>query len=161
MNSSKCIRKLVRGAVALTVLHAGAAFAAESVRGQVLAGGAPVAKSTVTLWAASDSAPKQLGQAKTDDNGRFEVRAKGARSDAIIYLVANGGVPKASKANNDNPALALLAIVGSNPPASVTINEFTTVASVWTGAQFLDGSVLKGHALGLKIAAGRSATTAA
>ncbi len=30
----------------------------------------------------------------------------------------------------------------------------TTVASVWTGAQFLDGTAMKGHALGLKIAAG-------
>ena len=30
----------------------------------------------------------------------------------------------------------------------------TTVASVWTSAQFLDGTALKGHALGLRIAAG-------
>ena len=30
----------------------------------------------------------------------------------------------------------------------------TTVASVWTNAQFLDGTALKGHALGLRIAAG-------
>ena len=30
----------------------------------------------------------------------------------------------------------------------------TTVASVWTNAQFLDGTAIKGHALGLKIAAG-------
>ena len=37
---------------------------------------------------------------------------------------------------------------------TVVINEFTTVASVWTNAQFLDGTTLKGHALELKIAAG-------
>ncbi|MGO9789750.1 MAG: hypothetical protein ACLP8S_09725 [Solirubrobacteraceae bacterium] len=30
----------------------------------------------------------------------------------------------------------------------------TTIASVWTHAQFLDGAVIKGHALGLRIAAG-------
>ena len=30
----------------------------------------------------------------------------------------------------------------------------TTVASVWTNAQFLDGTALKGNALGLQIAAG-------
>ena len=30
----------------------------------------------------------------------------------------------------------------------------TTVASVWTHAQFLDGAAIKGHALGLRIAAG-------
>jgi streptogramin lyase len=36
----------------------------------------------------------------------------------------------------------------------VTINEMTTVASVWTHAQFIDGAVIQGHALGLRIAAG-------
>ena len=35
-----------------------------------------------------------------------------------------------------------------------TINEMTTVASVWTHAQFIDGAAIKGHALGLRIAAG-------
>ena len=63
-------------------------------------------------------------------------------------------MPEAGKASGDNPAIALLAIVGGNPPASVVINEMTTVASVWTSAQFLDGTALKGHALGLKIGAG-------
>ena len=36
----------------------------------------------------------------------------------------------------------------------MTINEFTTVASVWTHNQFIDGTAIKGHALGLRIAAG-------
>jgi streptogramin lyase len=36
----------------------------------------------------------------------------------------------------------------------VTINELTTVASVWTGAQFLNGTTFSGNALGLHIAAG-------
>ncbi len=66
--------------------------------------------------------------------------------------MANGGEPKSGGGNN--PAIALLAVVGSKPPGSVVINEMTTVASVWTNAQFLDGWALKGHALGLRIAAG-------
>ena len=149
------VRTLMLGTLFLAiVLSAGAAFAADSIKGQVLGGNAPIAKSKVTLWEASADAPKQLDQANTNDDGRFEVRAKGAHSDAILYLVANGGLPKASKASGDNPAIALLAVVGSNPPANVVINEMTTVASVWTSAQFLDGAALKGHALGLKIAAG-------
>jgi len=149
------VRTLMLGTLFLAiVLSAGAAFAADSIKGQVLGGNAPIAKSKVTLWEASADAPKQLDQANTNDDGRFEVRAKGAHSDAILYLVANGGLPKASKAGGDNPAIALLAVVGSNPPANVVINEMTTVASVWTSAQFLDGAALKGHALGLKIAAG-------
>src|SRR5271165_5503604 len=86
-----------------SVLSAGAAIAADSIKGQVILGGAPIAKSTVTLWEASASAPKQLGQTKTNNDGRFEVRAKGASKDAILYLVATGGVVKASKAGGDNP----------------------------------------------------------
>ena len=47
-----------------------------------------------------------------------------------------------------------MAVMGNKPPANVVINEMTTVASVWTNAQFLDGTAIKGPALGLRIAAG-------
>src|SRR5262245_17889174 len=47
-----------------------------------------------------------------------------------------------------------MALLGAKPPAQVVVNEFTTIASVWTAAQFLDGTAMSGHALGLKIAAG-------
>jgi hypothetical protein len=137
-----------------SLLSAGTALAADSIKGQVLGGGAPIAKSTVTLWEASAGAPKELAQTKTNDDGRFEVRAKGAHSDAILYLVANGGVPKASKAGGENSAITLLAVVGSNPPASVTINELTTVASAFTNARFINGNAISGNPLALKIAAG-------
>jgi hypothetical protein len=50
--------------------------------------------------------------------------------------------------------LQLLAVLGNTPPAKVVINEMTTVASVWTTNQFINGTGIKGHALGLKIAAG-------
>jgi len=43
--------------------------------GQVLGGGAPIANSTVTLWAAGDRAPKQLGQARSGADGRFTIPA--------------------------------------------------------------------------------------
>ena len=52
------------------------ALADENFKGHVLGGGAPIAKSTVTLWEASAGAPKQLAQTKTDDDGRFECAAK-------------------------------------------------------------------------------------
>ena len=45
-------------------------------------------------------------------------------------------------------------MLGNSPPDKVVINEMTTVASVWTNAQFLDGTAIKGNALGLRIAAG-------
>jgi Transthyretin-like family len=79
---------------AVTLFITGSAFAADSIKGQVLAAGAPIAKSTVTLWEASADVPKQIAQTKTNDDGRFEVRTKGAHGDAVLYLVANGGVPK-------------------------------------------------------------------
>jgi hypothetical protein len=138
----------------LSVLLAGRAFADETIKGQVLGGGAPIAKSTVTLWEASAGAPKQLAQTKTDGDGRFEVRSKGAHNDTSLYIVATGGESKASKASGENTAIALLTVLGSQPPSKVTINELTTIASVWTHNQFIDGSAIKGHALGLRIAAG-------
>ena len=155
MRSQTTAVKLTLAALAISGMFlATRAFAADSIKGQVLGGGAPIAKSTVTLWEASADAPKQLAQTKTSDDGRFEVRAKGAKGDAVLYLVASGGVPKASKASGDNPAIVLLAVVGNNPPASVTINELTTVASAFTNARFINGDAISGNPLGLKIAAG-------
>ena len=136
----------------LVAVLAGQAFAEQIIKGQVLGGGAPIANSTVTLWQASSGAPKQLAQTKTNADGRFEMNSPGPSGDTSLYLVATGGVPKSG--GGDNPAIALLTVLGSKPPATVTINEFTTVASVWTNNQFLNGTALQGHALGLKIAAG-------
>lgn len=65
MGSMKHSRTLVFGILTLCLLLTEAAFAADSIKGQVLGGGAPIAKSTVTLWEASAGAPKQLGQTKT------------------------------------------------------------------------------------------------
>src|SRR5262245_32395165 len=74
--------------------------------------------------------------------------------NSVLYVVARGGTSKAAAAQVANDAIALLAVLGSTPPKTVTVNEFTTVASVWTSAQFLEGDVLSGYQLGLRIAAG-------
>jgi hypothetical protein len=44
----------------------------EGVSGRVLGAGAPIADSTVTLWAASPGDPQQLEQTRTGADGRFE-----------------------------------------------------------------------------------------
>ena len=125
------------------------------IAGQVQAGGGPLASATVTLWAASAGAPKQLAQSKTGSDGRFQLGSdETPGSDVSLYLVAKGGQATVNKSSGDNPAIALLTVLGNKPPATVVINEMTTVASVWTNAQFLDGTAIKGHALGLQIAAG-------
>jgi len=136
------------------LLPVGASSAA-GLQGEVLGAGAPIASSTVTLWAASAGAPKQLAQAKTGADGRFSLNTPVAPStDTSLYLVAKGGQASANKGGGDNPAIALIAVLGSKPPTSVTINEFTTVASVWTHAQLLDGTAIQGQPLQLRIAAG-------
>jgi streptogramin lyase len=45
-------------------------------------------------------------------------------------------------------------VLGAKPPAHVVVNEVTTIASVVTAAQFIDGTALKGPPLALRIAAG-------
>ena len=142
------------GALAICAVGLGAPVsAADSMQGQVLGGGAPIAKSTVTLWSANADAPKQLAQTHTGDDGRFTLSATARRTAACTWS-ATGGVPAANQAGGNNPAIAFLAVLGSKPSAHVVINEFTTVASVWTNAQFLDGATLRGNSLGLRIAAG-------
>ena len=121
----------------------------------MLGAGAPIANSTVTLWAASAGAPKQVAQAHTDADGRFTISSAGVPGgDASLYLIAKGGSPAANKSIGDNPAIALMSVVGVRVPANVVLNELTTIASVWTHNQFIDGAVIKGPALSLKIAAG-------
>ncbi|MFY9843946.1 MAG: hypothetical protein WA718_12115 [Terriglobales bacterium] len=155
MNQRTYGRRLTLAALtAVTLFLAGGAFAADTIKGQVLGGGAPIAKSTVTLWEASAAAPKQIAQVKTSDDGRFEVRIKGAHGDAVLYLVASGGEPKASKGKGDSTAVVLLSVLGSEPPANVVVNELTTVASAFTAARFINGESISGNPLGLKIAAG-------
>ena len=146
---------LALGAAVAVAAAMGPASAQQTLNGQVLGAGAPVANATVTLWAASAVAPVQLGQTRSGTDGRFQLQASVQKgTDSNLYLVAKGGQATASKTSGDNPAIALLTVLGNKSPTDVTINEMTTVASVWTHAQFIDGTKIQGHALGLRIAAG-------
>ncbi len=127
---------------------------AASIAGQVQAGGGALKGAAVTLYAASAEAPARLAEATTDADGRFALSGADAPAGAILYIVAKGGQAALDKSGGDNPAISFLSVLGPEAPANVVVNEFTTIASVWTGAQFLDGTELRGNALGLKIAAG-------
>ena len=83
------------------------AAAAVHIEGQVQAGGGPLARSAVTLWAASAGEPKQLAQTRTRADGRFELHAN--ENLPARYLIANGGEPTLNKGSGDNPAIVLLA----------------------------------------------------
>ena len=153
---NRCSRRknlMVAVVVAMTILT-GQSFASDNIKGHVMGGGAPIAKSTVTLWEASADAPKRIAQTRTSDDGWFEIRTKGAHGDAVLYLIASGGQPKAKQSSSDNPAIVLLSLLGSKPPENVVINELTTVASAFTGARFINGESISGNPLGLRIAAG-------
>ena len=123
--------------------------------GQVTVGGAPIVKSTVTLWEASANAPKKLAETKSNDDGKFDIRGS-AHGDSILYLVAAGGEIKANKGKGDNSALVLLVVLGNKPPEKIVVNELTTVASVFTAARFINGESISGNPLGLRIAAGNA-----
>src|SRR5271167_1457286 len=98
-------------------VSAAPAMAAGSINGQVLGAGAPIANATVTLWAASVGAPKQLAQAQSGADGRFTINAATTGNDVSLYLIAKGGTPSANTASGDNGAIALMTVLGSNPPA--------------------------------------------
>jgi hypothetical protein len=128
---------------------------AVEISGHVTSGDAPVERATVTLWAAGALAPVHLGQAATGADGRFTITPPDASSyDGSVYLVAEGGKSSADKTNGDNDRLTLMTVLGGESPAHVVINELTTIASVWTHAQFIEGAAISGPALGLRIAAG-------
>src|SRR5262245_50343986 len=127
---------------------------AADVVGKVQGANSPIDGSTVTLYAASAGAPAQLAQGTTNDKGSFKLSVPKIPGNSVLYVVARGGTSKSAAAQVANNAIALLAVLGTTPPKTVTVNEFTTVASVWTSAQFLEGDTLKGHELGLRIAAG-------
>ena len=134
-----------------TLFLVGQAIAQQNIKGQVLGGGAPIATSTVTLWEASAGAPRQLAEAKTNADGQFEVGGRASSNDTSLYLLATGGVPHGK--DSDNKYVVLAAVLGNKPPANVVIDEMTTIASVITHAQFIDGTAIKGSALALRIAA--------
>ena len=109
--------------------------------GKVMAGSTPLAGAAVQLYAAgttgNGSTPTQLlaTAAITDPSGAFTVAA-GSYScplgSSILYVVATGGQVGSGAANG---ATALLTIAGAcsglGSQPSLTVNELTTVASVY------------------------------
>ena len=59
MKPTHCIAN--RALLLSLVLVSGGVIAAESLQGQVLGAGAPIANSTVTLWAATSGPPRAIG----------------------------------------------------------------------------------------------------
>ena len=146
------IKNVLLLAIALAALMpAGHAVAADTIKGQVLGGNAPIGRATVTLWEASVDAPRQISQTKTGEDGKFQLSTAGVRgssipykeqrgaastpswmhTDAILYLVAAGSESKAGKTGGDNPAIVLITVLGENIPRNVVINRHMFTRGHW------------------------------
>ena len=143
-------------AFALSVsLSAATATAEGHFEGRVEVGGVPIATAKVSLWSAGTGAPQSLATATTAEDGSYALTiADGNVDSSVLYLIAEGGTAKGTPSKTPNSATTLMATLGAKLPERVIINELTTVASVWTAAQFLDGTAMSGNVTGLKIAAG-------
>jgi DNA-binding beta-propeller fold protein YncE len=133
------------------------AFAANQLSGRAEGAGRSIVDASVTLWLAGAGAPRKISEARTKADGSFELNSIGEEESAgagVLYLIAEGGKIETRGGEQPNPAIKLMATFTEAPRDRVTINELTTVASVWTAAQFLDGTSLSGNVLGLRIAAG-------
>src|SRR6266516_363797 len=159
LKASAASHRMLLGCILLALTVIGAqtqqiVASPDNIGGKVEGGGGPIAKATVTLWAAGPGAPQKLAETQTKDDGSFDLASAGGKDDAgVLYLIAKGGEPKVGGDKGPNPTITLMATLGTTPPKRVTINELTTVASAWTGAQFMNGIALSGKALGLRIAA--------
>jgi hypothetical protein len=127
---------------------------AADIEGKVLIAGKPVSGSTVTLYVAGEAYAKKLDQGKTDEKGYFKIHDDHILTEGIFYLVANGGTVSAATTKASSDGLELLAVLGSSLQHKIIVNEFSTVASAYTFAQFIHGESITGNKLGLKIAAG-------
>ncbi|MDF1586804.1 hypothetical protein [Marinimicrococcus flavescens] len=138
-----------RGAVAIATLFLAMAPMADAagIEGRVTLGGRPVDGAAVTLWATAGTAsPSSLAEVATDAKGGFAIETVPALADgSVLYLTTKGGA---------DDAVALMSVLGTEPPSNVVVNELTTVASVVTHARFIDGTAISGNELGLRIAAG-------
>ena len=146
--------------VAGIVLLAAALYGCEtagsdlSLKGRVIAGDEPVSGSSVTLYAAGAIISETLGGGSTDSEGNFSIKFRRPTESGIIYAVARGGTPRGNASPNE--ALAFLTVIGEvdGRPERVTLNELTTIASVWTNSRFLSGSAIIGNGTGIYNAAG-------
>jgi len=84
-----------------------------------------------------------IGQATTDAAGHFSIQSTNNTSSSIFYVSADVG-----------GRVEFLTVLGTRLPATVTINELTTVAASYSMAQFYKTDVISGNSFGLQIAAG-------
>ena len=104
----------------------------------------PLPNVHVTLFEATTGTPDNAGPG--DDRCFGSVHHSVTRrstSSSIFFVKADVG-----------EGVEFVTVLGPNLPASVTINELTTVAASYSMAQFFRTGVISGNSFGLQIAAG-------
>ena len=127
--------------------------------GTVTAAGQPLRGASVTLYVGNDQGVSPLATTTTDTNGGFSLTFALPPS-GVLYVVARGGSPTQSTSSTPG-ALRLLSVVGvlggggvpSQTLSAVTVNELTTVATVYSLSQFFSASGISGPGPGLENAA--------
>ena len=132
------------------------------MQGNVHGGQQPVSGATIRLYATNASGYGGLSYTllnsavATTANGNFSITGDYTcpSSSSMVYITATGGSPSSGVSN---PNLALMAALGAcstlTPATFISINELTTVASVYALAPFMTGYAAVGtspaNALGL------------
>jgi sugar lactone lactonase YvrE len=130
---SPCLVALILVVVATTA----AAWAdAATLQGSVLSAGVPIAGASLTVYGASASGASALGTGTTNASGAFSISFANPGGTTVLYVAARGG----DLGQGANSAISLLALVGTGASftSPVTVNELTTIATVWSMAQFIN-----------------------
>ena len=103
--------------------------------------GIPVSGAAVTIYEAGTAygaGAGALASTTTNSSGNFTIGFDPPATPTVLYLVALGG----NAGSGSNTAIGLIGVAGKSNaiPASVTINELTTVAAEWGLAQFTDST---------------------
>ncbi len=123
------------------------------ITGRVQSGGAAsfegLAGAKVQLFLLNGGAsPQLLAETNSDVDGTFSA-AIAPLGDGVLLATASLG-----------NGVELLSLVGEQIPANIVINELTTVAGAYAGAQLYRNGVIQGGLLPVRIAAGWSANLA-
>src|SRR5262245_21851126 len=112
----------VAGAASLSATRGVSSASPRSLSGVVQTGGTsssqPLPNVNVTLFEATPALPAVMGQATTDAAGRFTIPYKKSNSSSIFFVQADMG-----------EGVEFVTVLAPTLPASVTLNELTTVAA--------------------------------
>jgi streptogramin lyase len=113
----------------------------------VLSAGKPVSNAQVMLWHAQPEAkPKMLAQSRTTMTGQSQFSSSPAPDSGFYYFTSKGGEIDGAEV----PRYAGLAVLRSDQQGAITINELTTIGSLWPlAAQFDNEQGISGLANGL------------